>query len=179
MRLGSIHKSDLLFPTNLALLREAPSLDHSAAPSGLLEQREGAALYVLARRGIAVGGVVEIGAYRGRSTRAALDRRGPQLFRSSPGLRRLVPEAGRRRVACDHDTVDLWYGPTRLVRELLATSSELTSIGVIESMLYARKQRRRRGIGSAHSARAAFELVTEVRVRRFGRGPLNHVAGEL
>jgi predicted O-methyltransferase YrrM len=63
--------SDLLFSANRALWREArrlPQLDHDSAPPGLLEDREGVCLYVLARRASRLGDVLEIGSYRGRST---------------------------------------------------------------------------------------------------------------
>ena len=78
-----------------------------------------------------------------------------------------------------HDTVNLWYGPTRLVRELLLHRADLASIGVIGSITFARKAPpsfiNRLG---ALRARAAFELVVVVRARRFGVGPLHAASGE-
>jgi predicted O-methyltransferase YrrM len=64
--------SDRLFPANRAFLKEAngyaPELDEGEAIDGLIHPREGLLLYVLARRAGQLGNVVEIGAYKGRST---------------------------------------------------------------------------------------------------------------
>lgn len=78
-----------------------------------------------------------------------------------------------------HDTVNHWYGPTRLVRELLVSRDDLASIGVVGTVTYARKTRpspanRLRGVW----ARAGFEAVAGLRGRRMGRGPLNAEPGE-
>lgn len=66
------NETDLLFPANLRLLREArghdATLEAGGAVEGLLEAREGLCLYVLARRAAARGDVIEIGSWRGRST---------------------------------------------------------------------------------------------------------------
>ena len=66
------NETDLLFPANLRLLREARGFDADLRGGheveGLLEEREGLCLYVLARRAADLGDVVEIGSWRGRST---------------------------------------------------------------------------------------------------------------
>jgi MMP 1-O-methyltransferase len=233
-----VHEIDALFPSNLRVLQEAPSLDHASAPPGLLEEREGACLYALARRGAPLGRIVEIGAFRGRSTwylaqglgaagsthrlvsidphlegteadfavniapfanrvevRAAYSQDvAPQLGgplgllwidgdHSYAGVRRdfddWFPKLAVGGWIAFHDTVDVWYGPTRLVRELLAHRSDLVSVGVIGSITYARKVRPAlRHRLTALRARAAFELVVALRRRRFGRGPLNAAPGE-
>jgi predicted O-methyltransferase YrrM len=237
---AGVHEVDLLFPSNISVLREASALDHAAAPPGLLEEREGACLYALGRRGARLGTIVEIGAFRGRSTwylARALGDSGvaEQLVSIDPhlegtqadfvanveraGVAHLVDarSAYSQEVADDvqgplgmlwidgdhsyegvsrdfddwfpklacggwvafHDTVDLWYGPTRLVRELLATRADLASIGVIGSITYARKtEPSRLNRLRAARARAAFNLVAALRRCRFGRGPLNFAAGE-
>lgn len=78
-----------------------------------------------------------------------------------------------------HDTVNHWYGPTRLVRELLAGRDDLERVGVIGLVTYARKARPRPANRlRALAGRAGFELVTLLRARRMGRGPLNAVPGE-
>lgn len=222
------------------MLSEPPSLDHAAAPEGLLEEREGTCLYALAQRGERFGDLVEIGAFKGRSTwylaRALEDARSPRrLVSIDPHLegtqadfeanvargglahridarttyshdaaREIDGPLGMLWIDGDHryesvrrdfedwfpkladggwvafhDTVDLWYGPTRLVRELLVRRSDLGSVGVIGSITYARKAtpsllNRLRAL----RARLAFELVVAVRRRRFGRGPLNAAPGE-
>lgn len=65
-------ETDVLFPANLALVKEARALDvaldHGAAPPGQLGEREATCLYVLARRAAPLGNAVEIGSLRGRST---------------------------------------------------------------------------------------------------------------
>lgn len=235
-----MHEIDLLFPANLRVLREAPALDHAAAPEGLLEEREGLCLYTLARRSDALGAPVEIGAFKGRSTwyiaRALEDAASahrlisidPHLEGTQADFERNVAASGvsarvdvraaySHDVAPDvpgpvgllwidgdhsydgvrrdfedwfpklavggwiafHDTVDLWYGPTRLARELLARRADLASVGVIGTITYARKSKpsvlnRVRAL----RARLAFELAVFVRRRRFGRGPLNAAPGE-
>jgi MMP 1-O-methyltransferase len=230
---------DLLFPENLRVLREARLVATAGAPPGLLEEREGRCLYALARRGLAVGGIVEIGAFKGRSTwflARALEEAGAEhpLLSIDPHLEgthaafteNLADHSARvdARVAFSqdvapevagplglvwidgdhsyaavtrdfedwfpklapggwiafHDTVDLWYGPTRLARELLAARSDLSRVGVIGSITYGRKSapspvNRLR----AARARIAYELVVVLRRRRFGRGPLNAAPGEL
>lgn len=71
MKLASV-QTDLLFPANRGLVALARRLDVSleegARLEGLLEEREGACLYLLARRAAVLGNVVEIGSYKGRST---------------------------------------------------------------------------------------------------------------
>lgn len=65
-------QTDLLFPANRKLAAFARtldvSLDEGTRLEGLLEEREGICLYLLARRAATIGNVVEIGAYKGRST---------------------------------------------------------------------------------------------------------------
>lgn len=78
-----------------------------------------------------------------------------------------------------HDTVNLWHGPTKLVRELLVSRDDLAEIGVFGSITYARKTssspvNRLRGLWG----RAGFEAVAGLRGRRLGRGPMNSVPGE-
>jgi predicted O-methyltransferase YrrM len=243
--LVSLNETDFLFPSNLRLLRDAARLGHlpraADAPPGLLEEREGICLYVLGRRAAEIGKIVEIGAFKGRSTwylAHALEAAqsphhvvsiDPHLERTRDEFERGVAAGGLahrieshvaysheladriagpigllwidgdhsydavRRDFDDwfpllapggwlafHDTVDVWYGPTRLARELLSKRSDLASIGVIGSITYARKTppsaiRRL----AAWRARAAFELVTVLRRGRFGRGPLNAAPGDL
>jgi MMP 1-O-methyltransferase len=64
--------SDRLFAANRAFLKEAngyaPELSEGEAIDGLIHPREGLLLYVLARRAAQLGNIVEIGAYKGRST---------------------------------------------------------------------------------------------------------------
>lgn len=71
MRIESV-QTDLLFPANRKLVALGRSLDVSldegARLEGLLEEREGLCLYLLGRLAAPVGNVVEIGAYKGRST---------------------------------------------------------------------------------------------------------------
>lgn len=79
-----------------------------------------------------------------------------------------------------HDTVNHWYGPTTLVRELLVRRDDLASVGVMGTITFARKARpspsnRPRAL----AARAGFELVTGLRGLRGHRGgPLNAMPGE-
>lgn len=73
-----------------------------------------------------------------------------------------------------HDTVNQWYGPTRLVRELLSTRDDLNGVGVMGIVTFARKVdarpvNRLRVAG----ARVGFEIVAQLRGHRTGRGPLN------
>lgn len=78
-----------------------------------------------------------------------------------------------------HDTVNHWYGPTRLVRELLLERDDLAGIGVMGTITFARKAvPSPLNRGRAIVARAAFELVTGLRGLRAGRGPLNASPGE-
>lgn len=89
------------------------------------------------------------------------------------------PKLARGGALAFHDTVNHWYGPTRLVRELLATRDDLAGIGVMGAITYARKVEpsplnRARGL----AARAAFEAVTRLRARKMGPGPLNAADGE-
>jgi predicted O-methyltransferase YrrM len=64
--------SDRLFAANRAFLEEArdldPDLSAGEAIDGLIHPREGLLLYVLGRRAAHIGNIVEIGAYKGRST---------------------------------------------------------------------------------------------------------------
>lgn len=65
-------ETDVLFAGVRRLLADARGLDVSLAEGlgveGLLEEREGICLYLLARRAAPLGTVVEIGSYKGRST---------------------------------------------------------------------------------------------------------------
>lgn len=65
-------RSDRLFRANRHVVAEAarlaPDLAGGTEIEGLIHPREGALLYVLARRAAHLGNVVEIGAYHGRST---------------------------------------------------------------------------------------------------------------
>jgi len=65
-------RSDRLFAANRAFLKEAdayaPELGVGEAIDGLIHPREGLLLYVLARRAAQLGNIVEVGAYKGRST---------------------------------------------------------------------------------------------------------------
>jgi predicted O-methyltransferase YrrM len=78
-----------------------------------------------------------------------------------------------------HDTVNAWYGPTRLARELLGHRDDLARIGVVWLVLFAQKvapsvRARAGGI----RARAAFEALTLAQARRNGLGPQAAAAGE-
>jgi predicted O-methyltransferase YrrM len=78
-----------------------------------------------------------------------------------------------------HDTVNRWYGPTRLVRRLLVTRTDLRSVGVIGTITFARKAppsalNRLRCIAS----RLALELVTAIWSLRTGRGPTERMPDE-
>jgi predicted O-methyltransferase YrrM len=76
-----------------------------------------------------------------------------------------------------HDTVNLWHGPTRLVRELLLHRNDLAEVGVMGTITFARKAPPSRwNRPRLLAARAAFELVTALRGRRVGRGPVNVAA---
>ena len=70
--MASRRPTDVLFPGNGRLLAEVERsgvpLAGGAAVEGLLEEREGLCLFGLARRVAALGNVVEIGSYKGRST---------------------------------------------------------------------------------------------------------------
>jgi predicted O-methyltransferase YrrM len=65
-------RSDALFRANRKVLADAErfeaDLDEGQAIDGLIQPREGLLLYTLARRAAAIGDIVEIGAYKGRST---------------------------------------------------------------------------------------------------------------
>jgi hypothetical protein len=78
-----------------------------------------------------------------------------------------------------HDTVNAWYGPTRLARELLGRRSDLTDVGVVWLILYGRKVApalRHRVAGVAD--RLKFELLTLAQARRNGFGPQASNPGE-
>jgi predicted O-methyltransferase YrrM len=238
------NETDLLFAGNRSVVAEArrlaPSLDGAREVEGLLEEREGLLLYVLARRAGEIGNVVEIGSYKGRSTwylakgledaasryrvvaldphlegteqdfRANLERTGigPRVdartayaeevvgtFTDEIGLLWIDGDHAYAAVRRDfeqwfprlraggwiafHDTVNHWHGPTRLARELLGRRDDLSDIGVIGSITFARKTTpatRNRIEGMA--ARLGFEIATLVRSLRVGFGPRNAVPGE-
>lgn len=78
-----------------------------------------------------------------------------------------------------HDTVNSWFGPTKLARRLLGRRSDLADIGVVWLTLFARKAparawRRASGL----KARASFDLLTLLQARRNGFGPQHAAAGE-
>jgi predicted O-methyltransferase YrrM len=78
-----------------------------------------------------------------------------------------------------HDTVNSWWGPTKLARGLLAHRTDLSDIGVVWLTLFARKSparvfRRASGL----KARASFDLLTLMQARRNGFGPQHTGAGE-
>jgi predicted O-methyltransferase YrrM len=78
-----------------------------------------------------------------------------------------------------HDTVDQWYGPTRLAGELLRTRRDLADVGVVGTLMYARKM----APSSVNRLRAVatvprIELVRAARRRSFGRGARNVAAGD-
>jgi predicted O-methyltransferase YrrM len=78
-----------------------------------------------------------------------------------------------------HDTINRWYGPTRLVRELLARRSDLEQVGVIGVITYARKTRPSvRARLAALRGRIGFELVTALWGLRVGFGPVESAPGE-
>jgi predicted O-methyltransferase YrrM len=234
-----LRRSDRLFAANRAFLREldelSPELAAGDAIEGLIEPREGRLLYTLARRAARLGHVVEIGAFKGRSTyylaRGLEDARSPYRVISIDPHRderhrraflhtieghglgeRVVPRRctsheavagipsdepigmlwvdGDHRyesVAQDlgdwfpllaedgwlalHDTVNNWYGPTRLARELLARRSDLTDVGVVFLTLFARKTRARLPNRlRALKGRVAFDLLTLMQARHAGFG---------
>jgi predicted O-methyltransferase YrrM len=240
-----LNETDLLFPANVGVVREgarnAAAIDAAAAPEGLLEEREGLCLYVLARRAARIGRVVEIGSFKGRSTwflARAIEDEGsvepvvaidPHLEDTAEAFARNVDATGigakvdaRRAYSHDvvrefegpaglvwidgdhaydavardfadwfphvavggwmafHDTVNHWHGPTRLVRELLTSRSDLRRVGVMGTITYAQKAAASpRNRVAALSARVAFDAVTWRRGRKMGQaGPLNVAAGE-
>lgn len=232
-------RSDWLFRANRELLwATADSRQLTPDPSieGLIHPREGQLLYALASRAANLGHVVEIGAFKGRSTwylsralrdaqsrfrvisidpqptvevrdafRQMLEREGltdwvePRLELSHDaasdfpqgepvGLVWIDGDHAYEAVRQDfedwfprlstggwlavHDTVNNFHGPTRLVRELLAHRSDLTSIGVVYMTLFARKApahplNRLRGL----AARVRFEILTLAQTRHAGFGP--------
>lgn len=71
-----------------------------------------------------------------------------------------------------HDTVNVWEGPTRLVRELLPRRDDLRDVGVVHLTTFARKvapakANHARGL----AARARFEVLTLAQARHAGLGP--------
>jgi predicted O-methyltransferase YrrM len=239
-------RSDALFRPNRDVLADAAQLgaDLSEAESidGLIHPREGLLLYILARRAASLGNIVEIGAYKGRSTwylaRGLADARSPFKVISidpheAPEQRNAYFETIRRHdlaphvepvvgyshdVAASfqvqpvgllwidgdhayssvrrdfddwfpllttggwyamHDTVNAWYGPSRLAREILGRRADLDDVGVVWLTLFGRKEEaslgaRLRGV----RARIAFELLTLAQSRRSGFGPQAEVPGE-
>lgn len=78
-----------------------------------------------------------------------------------------------------HDTVNAWYGPTRLARELLGHRGDLAHVGVVWLILYGQKvapsaRRRLAGLGD----RLKFEALTLAQARRNGLGPQASLPGE-
>jgi predicted O-methyltransferase YrrM len=238
--------SDRLFAANRVFLREAntyaPELADGETIDGLVHPREGLLLYVLARRAAQIGNVVEIGAYKGRSTwylvqglhdagspykvvsidphldpgqrdeyfetlerHGLADRVEPCIGFSHDVVQRLagVPvgmlwidgDHSYRSVREDfddwfprlasggwyamHDTVNAWYGPTRLARELLGHRADLADIGVVWLTLFARKTpaRMTARVGGV-KARVGFDMLTLLQARRNGFGPQRRAVGE-
>jgi len=238
--------SDRLFAANRTFLDEAralaPDLADGETIDGLIHPREGLLLYVLARRAAHVGNIVEIGAYKGRSTwylvrglrdagspykvisidphvdpaqRDAyfetLDRHGlgdwvdPRVgfsheiapaFADTPvGMLWIDGDHSYASVRKDfddwfpqlayggwyamHDTVNAWYGPTRLARELLGHRSDLSDVGVVWLTLFARKSPGRVAVRiGGMKARVSFDVLTLLQSRRNGLGPQRVAAGE-
>ncbi len=78
-----------------------------------------------------------------------------------------------------HDTVNAWYGPTRLARELLGHRADLTDVGVVWLTLFARKATPRvAGRVDGLKARVSFDLLTLLQARRNGLGPQAAAPGE-
>jgi len=238
-------RSDLLFRSNRAVLADAerfePDLSAGDSIDGLINPREGLLLYVLARRAARIGNVVEIGAYKGRSTwylasgledagspyrvisidpheapeqREAYletlerldlgDRVDARIGYSHELVSEIVGPVGMlwidgdhaydsvRRDFADwfpkletggwyamHDTVNAWYGPTRLARELLGSRSDLDDIGVMWLTLFGRKVPPAPGVRArALAGRVGFELLTLAQARRTGCGPQARSEGE-
>jgi len=78
-----------------------------------------------------------------------------------------------------HDTVDQWYGPTKLAGELLRSRRDLAEIGVVGTLMYARKS----APASVNRAGAVatvprVELVRLLRRRQFGPGSRNLAVGD-
>ena len=236
-------ESDLLFPINRRLIAQARALDvdlgRGTEIEGLLERREGVCLYMLARWGGRLGGVVEIGSWKGRSTwylaRGLADSGSRhRVFAIDPHLEgtqeaflqtldateirdRVEPRFAAAQEVRDvpgsigllwidgdhsykavrrdfeqwfpllatggwiafHDTVNRWYGPTRLVRRLLLTRSDLRSVGVIGTVTFACKAppsalNRIRCL----AARLAVELITGAWGLRTGFGPTEKMPNE-
>lgn len=244
-------ETDYVMPLTIKILREARAFEASLAVAndveGILTYRVAACLYVLARRGGALGNVVEIGSFKGRSTVAlaralkdidspyrviAIDpHQGIDEYGRQPTLdefRRNVEKAGVQdkidcRVAYSqevagtfdepvgflwidgdhsydgvrfdfdhffphvvpggwvafHDTMNVWYGPTRLINELLSQRDDITNIGAIESTSYLSKaQPHWTHKLSAHWALARIKALNLYRTwRRRGR-PSRWTSGE-
>jgi predicted O-methyltransferase YrrM len=78
-----------------------------------------------------------------------------------------------------HDTVNSWFGPTKLARGLLAHRSDLANIGVVWLTLFARKTTPHvLGRAAGWKARASFDLLTLMQARHNGFGPEHTTAGE-
>ena len=78
-----------------------------------------------------------------------------------------------------HDTVNAWYGPTRLARELLGHRSDLADVGVVWLTMFARKETPRITARVANlRARLSFDVLTLLQARRNGFGPQAFVPGE-
>jgi predicted O-methyltransferase YrrM len=238
-------RSDRLFAANRAFLDEANALDPDLATAeaieGLIHPREGLLLYVLARRSAHLGDIVEVGAYKGRSTwylaEGLRDAGSPHRVISidphlDPGQREaysatlrehglsdiveprigfshsVAAELGDRNIGmlwidgdhsyrsvkqdfddwfprlipggwyAMHDTVNAWYGPTRLARELLNRHGGLTDIGVVWLTLFGRKAIPAAAIGATLRARIGFEALTLMQARHSGFGPQRYAPGE-
>jgi predicted O-methyltransferase YrrM len=230
-------RSDRLFGPNRTVLadaeRFAADLGAGASIDGLIHPREGLLLYVLARRAAALGNIVEIGAYKGRSTwylahgledagsahrvisidpheareqrdayfetleRFGLaDRVEPRVAYSHDVADEVDGPIGMLWIDGDHsyasvrrdfddwfpklevggwyamhDTVNAWYGPTRLAREIMRRGGELADIGVVWLTLFGRKCLPSVAVDAGTlAARVKFELLTLAQARRSGFG---------
>lgn len=238
--------SDRLFASNRAFLEDAralaPDLAGGEEIDGLIHPREGLLLYVLARRAARIGNIVEIGAYKGRSTwylvqglkdagsqykvisidphvdptqrdayfetlarhelgdwvepRVGFSHEVATTFSDTPvGMLWIDGDHSYASVRKDfddwfprlafggwyamHDTVNAWYGPTRLARELLGHRSDLTDVGVVWLTLFARKSPARMTVRiGGMKARVSFDVLTLLQSRRNGFGPQRVAAGE-
>ncbi len=79
-----------------------------------------------------------------------------------------------------HDTVNSWLGPTKLARELLVHSSDLTRHRrrLVDALRTEDTARTFSGGRPALKARASFDLLTLMQARRNGFGPQHISAGE-
>lgn len=78
-----------------------------------------------------------------------------------------------------HDTVNQWYGPTRLAAELLKGRNDLTDAGVFTTITFARKVAPRPGNRlRLVRARLGYALLSLLWKARSGWRPMNALPGE-